>query len=295
MAADTHGQEYETHLPVWLDASSNGLQHLALMSGDARLAAAVNLRTKMSDPYEPDTMPVQDVYEIVAAHAKADLFVDPDARCWRNTDLRAQLKQPIMTLPYGVTKAGMLGQIKDKCEEWKITAPYKAMARLRDHIWEAAEKKLPGAMKTRDFIQGRARHHLDRGTFMQWVTPTGFPVANRYRESKLFRVRLPFYGSALTIADGYSDKPKKGKVLDSAVANVTHSMDSSHLALSVNAAVQSGITNVMVIHDCFGTTAPDVRDWADYRRAVLAKMYRDYNPLAQLGGEPPPPIQTLKF
>ena len=48
VAADTHGQEYETHLPVWLDASSNGLQHLALMRGDAKLAAAVNLRTRWS-------------------------------------------------------------------------------------------------------------------------------------------------------------------------------------------------------------------------------------------------------
>jgi DNA-directed RNA polymerase len=28
VAADTHGSEYVTHLPVWLDASSNGLQHL---------------------------------------------------------------------------------------------------------------------------------------------------------------------------------------------------------------------------------------------------------------------------
>src|SRR5262249_52859714 len=46
VAADTHGEEYETHLPVWLDASSNGLQHLALMRGDAKLAAAVNLQTR---------------------------------------------------------------------------------------------------------------------------------------------------------------------------------------------------------------------------------------------------------
>jgi DNA-directed RNA polymerase, mitochondrial len=28
VAADTHGPKYVTHLPVWLDATSNGLQHL---------------------------------------------------------------------------------------------------------------------------------------------------------------------------------------------------------------------------------------------------------------------------
>jgi hypothetical protein len=45
VAADTYGPKYRTRLPVWLDASSNGLQHLALMVRDAKLAAMVNLKT----------------------------------------------------------------------------------------------------------------------------------------------------------------------------------------------------------------------------------------------------------
>jgi DNA-directed RNA polymerase len=294
VAADTHGQEYETHLPVWLDASSNGLQHLALMRGDANLAAAVNLQTrwprdKTSYRHFRETVPVLDVYGMVAAHVRSNLQVDPDAQCWLDYDLRDLLKQPIMTLPYGVTKAGMLDQIKEKCEELKISVPSKAMRRLRDHIWEAIEKKLPGAMETRDYIRGRAKHYLGCGTFMQWVTPSGFPVANRYRKSKTTRVRLPFLGSNLTISDGYLDEPKKDKVLNSAVANVTHSMDSSHLTLSVNGAAFGGITNVMVIHDCFGAMAPDVWLFAQLRRHELAWMYERNNPLIQLGGSPPPP------
>lgn len=236
-----------------------------------------------------ETVPVKDVYETVGAYARTELFADRDAKCWRDIGLRPLLKQPIMTLPYGVTKKGMLKQIKAACQELKLSVPYQDMERLCDHIWRAAEKKLPGAMEAREFIRARARHCLDSGTFMHWVTPTGFPVANRYRVSKAPRVRLPFLGSNLKIADGYSDKPRTRKVLDSAVANVTHSMDSSHLALSVNAAVKSGITNVMVIHDCFGAIAPDVKSFAEIRRHELGKMYRDYNPLAQLGGEPPPP------
>jgi hypothetical protein len=39
VAADTHGPEHVTYLPVWLDASSNGLQHLAIMRRDVKLAA----------------------------------------------------------------------------------------------------------------------------------------------------------------------------------------------------------------------------------------------------------------
>jgi DNA-directed RNA polymerase len=168
------------------------------------------------DPYDPENVPVRDVYGMVAAHARRSLSVDPDAQCWLDYDLRDLLKKPIMTLPYGVTKAGMLDQIKEKCEELKISHPSEAMKRLRDHIWQAIEEKLPGAMQTREYIRGIAKDCLDLKTFMQWVTPSGFPVANRYRKSKLTRVRLPFSGSSLTIADGYLDEPRKQKVLNSA-------------------------------------------------------------------------------
>src|SRR5262245_5420066 len=158
VAADTHGQEYETHLPVWLDASSNGLQHLALMRGDANLAAQVNLQTTWppgnmigytNDAGEfwwveddqirhfRETVRVRVVYDFVAARAKVNLSVDPDVQCWLDHDLRDLLKQPIMTLPYGVTKAGMLDQIVEKCQELKISVPHKSMVRLRDHIWKA--------------------------------------------------------------------------------------------------------------------------------------------------------------
>src|SRR5262249_18265502 len=140
VAADTHGPTYETHLPVWLDASSNGLQHIAIIIGDRKLAAMVNLKTGAGDDPKP-----QDVYEIVARHAQQDLFADELSRSWLNykDELRDLLKQPIMTLPYGVTKPGMLKQIRETCEELGIVVPFAAMVRLRDHIWKAIKEKLP--------------------------------------------------------------------------------------------------------------------------------------------------------
>jgi DNA-dependent RNA polymerase len=276
VAADTHGPTYVTHLPVWLDASSNGLQHLAIMRRDVKLAAMVNLKTRAGEPDHG----IQDIYEIVGAHARQSLLADddPSSRFWLAHELRDLLKQPIMTLPYGVTKPGMLDQIKKACEGLGIVAPREAMRRLRDHIWRAIEEKLPGAMETRAYIQGIARHCLDRGTYMQWVTPSGFPVDNRYRKSRAPRVRLPFLGQSVKIADGYTDEPRETKIINSAVANVTHSLDAAHLVLSVNAAVEMGITNLMTIHDSYATLAPDVHHFAQRRRWALAKMYWAYKP-----------------
>ncbi len=236
----------------------------------------VNLKTRAGEPDHG----IQDIYEIVGAHARQSLLADddPSSRFWLAHELRDLLKQPIMTLPYGVTKPGMLDQIKEACEGLGIVAPREAMRRLRDHIWRAIEEKLPGAMETRAYIQGIARHCLDRGTYMQWVTPSGFPVDNRYRKSRAPRVRLPFLGQSVKIADGYTDEPRKTKIINSAVANVTHSLDAAHLVLSVNATVEMGITNLMTIHDSYATLAPDVHHFAQRRRWALAKMYWAYKP-----------------
>jgi DNA-directed RNA polymerase len=95
-------------------------------------------------------------------------------------------------------------------------------------------------------------------------------------------VRLPFLGQSVKIADGYTDEPRETKIINSAVANVTHSMDAAHLVLSVNAAVEMGITNLMTIHDSYATLAPDVHHFGQRRRWALAKMYWTYNPLAAL-------------
>jgi DNA-directed RNA polymerase len=220
----------------------------------------------------------------VAKHARQTLYADddPSSRIWaQRNDLRDLLKQPIMTLPYGLTQSGMLDQIKEACKERGIAASSDAMDRFRDHIWNAIEEKLPGAMETRKYIQNIAQYFLDRGTFMRWTTPSGFAVTNRYCESETRRVRLPFAGQVVKIADGYTDEPQKQKTINSAVANFTHSLDAAHLAMSVNKAVESGITNIMTVHDCFGTLAPDVHLFALIRRWELQELAL-WNPLLVL-------------
>jgi len=289
-AADTHGPEYITHLPVWLDASSNGLQHLACMRRDIELASMVNLEVSANKRNSV----MRDVYQELAGHVRLTLRADDDATFWR-TDLRTILKRPIMTLPYGVTKRGMLEQIRESCKELGINAPFSALVRLRDHVWRAIEEKLPGAMWTRKYIQDIARRCLEHGTFMEWTTLAGFPVANRYTTSETRRVRLPFLGQVVTVADGYTNEPLKRKTINGVVANVTHSMDAAHLALSVLRALEEGITDIITIHDCFGALAPQVQRFAQIRRWELAMHYNHYNTLARLRDNLPPGTNDLPF
>src|SRR5262249_31372791 len=155
-----------------------------------------------------------DVYRIVAVHARQSLWADDGMKFWRTVsldDLRTILKQPIMTLPYGVTRPGMLGQIREACKKLKIDVPPGAAARLRDDIWAGIEEKLFGGMEVREYMQEIARVALESGIDVEWTTLSGFPVVNRYRKSKTRRVRLPFLGQVCKIADGYTNEPRAAK------------------------------------------------------------------------------------
>lgn len=112
-----------------------------------------------------------------------------------------------------------------------------------------------------------------------------------------------------TVADGWSSDILKDKARSSAPANFVHSRDAAHLIRGVNGAVREGITNVVCVHDCFGTTAARSQRFQLILRRELALTYAgaiwpgprrkslSHNPLAQLrtwnAGEdyPPPPEQ----
>jgi DNA-directed RNA polymerase len=132
-----------------------------------------------------------------------------------------------------------------------------------------------------------------RGAFMEFTSPTGFPAGNRYNKSKTRRVELKFVGETATVAHAYTDEIKKDKALDSAAANLVHSLDAAHLIRVVNAAAQEGIVNVCTVHDCYGSLAPDVQLFQQIVRRELGLLHRCHDALARLHmqnpGSPPPP------
>src|SRR5262249_52271021 len=197
---------------------------------------------------------------------------------------------------------GMFRQIEEACEDLGIKASTEHIVWLRDLIREVIEEELSRAATLMKFIQGMAQHLLEPGrirkpngksefpprfrsppgTFMEWVTSSGFPVANSYRQSVKTRVCLPFLGSNPVIADEYSDLVKRTKVINSVVANLVHSLDAAHLCRSINRAVREGIVDLMSVHDCYGTLAPDVGHFARIRREEIASMYAEWDPLPEL-------------
>jgi DNA-directed RNA polymerase len=294
VAADTDGKEYLTHLPVTLDASSNGLQHLALMMRDPDAATLVNLNSRDDD--------IRDVYGAVARRIVFNMTNEPDPLAdrwqWHGIEvLRKILKRPIMTTPYGVTPRGMRDQVFEVFRELYPKSndcpTLEEVAFLVEHIKRAAREMLRGPMKAMDYMRSVATSCNARGAFMEFTSPTGFPAGNRYNKSKTRRVELKFVGETATVAHAYTHEIKKDKALDSAAANLVHSLDAAHLIRVVNAAAQEGIVNVCTVHDCYGSLAPDVKPFQQIVRRELGLLHRCHDALVRLHiqhpGSPPPP------
>jgi hypothetical protein len=102
-------RKFLTHLPVTIDGTCNGLQHIAALRRDRKLA----IQTNVVPSAEP-----KDIYEAVAAELKVVLEREkaagvPEAGEWLkhvNID-RDVCKAAVMTTPYGVTKMGIAGQL----------------------------------------------------------------------------------------------------------------------------------------------------------------------------------------
>jgi DNA-directed RNA polymerase len=82
--------------------------------------------------------------------------------------------------------------------------------------------------------------------------------------------------------------------------NFVHSMDASAMMLTIDLALDNGVTQFAMIHDSYGTVAADVDMLAACLREAFVDMYEDHNVLQEfLDGLPEevraecPPIPPL--
>jgi len=80
-----------------------------------------------------------------------------------------------------------------------------------------------------------------------------------------------------TKSDEDTPNPDKQRSRNGIAPNFVHSMDASHLQLTVNAAYEHGIHHFAMIHDSFGCHASDASDLAAILRDTFVKMYQYYD------------------
>lgn len=227
---------------------------------------------------------------------------------------RKVTKRPTMTLSYGAKKYGFTEQILEDtiypCLEHHPLAfskPRQAATYMADKIWNSLGEVVVKAREAMDWLQTASgllatdKNINGENLPTQWVTPSGFLVRQRYPKVRLKKLKT-FCSGTIHVSDesGAPDEAKKeGETFQISVSedlgeidsrkqkqgiapNYVHSMDASHLMLTVDACVDAGIHQFAMIHDSYGCPAGQGDLMFSLVREVFAETYKQNDVLQDL-------------
>lgn len=314
----TEGFAYESHLPVQMDGTCNGLQNFSAMLLDEIGGAAVNLvpSDKPNDIYATvASVLIEKLLKISAAcpedtalktikdketKEEKTITVESEgsmARKWLAKGItRKVTKRPVMTLAYGAQQFGFREQVfTDTVTPWKQEAgeqfPFEgtgfaAASFLGDLIWECVGEVVVAARGAMDWLQAVAKIAAQEGLPVIWAAPTGLRVMQEYTTSEQKRLALTFQKVRLQLSiDVASKKLDKRKQGSGIAPNWVHSMDAAHMQLTVARCHAEGIRSFSLIHDSYGTHAGNSWALARFLREEFVRMYGDHDVLQEFGQE----------
>ena len=252
--------KHTSGLPIGIDATCSGLQHLSAMTRCGKTAALVNV--------SPTDKPA-DAYKTVAEAAKAHM--PEQFHEWMN---RKVTKRSVMTTPYGVTQDSARNYIRMALREQKREFDSPQLTQITNAIFrKAIPEVLPGPINVMSWLKRSALEILDSGREeIKWTTPSGFVVSQDLRVSNTVEVKTRLMGGTrikCKIGDGYLG-PDRSHHRSALAPNVVHSNDAALLHLTF-AFFEQPFT---VIHDCVLGRSCDMRQMGQDIRLHFAEMYK---------------------
>lgn len=246
--------------------------------------AAVNLidHDKPADIYQVIADKVQEMVQDDLQNAAKKEY----AEMWLSYGItRKVCKRPVMTLAYGSGQYGFTNQILEDtvrgAEHFPCGSDFKAAQYLAQKIWKAVQSTVVAATTGMEYLKKIASALSKEGYPVEWVTPLGLPIQQIYLETKTETFRLRFGGASVRY-NMYVTSVKEGeetdrhKQVNGVAPNFIHSLDATHLMMTINAAELSNYTTV---HDSFGTSLGEASTLRKVVREQMVALYKQNNPL----------------
>ncbi len=273
-------ETWETGVPVAMDATCSGMQHLSALLRDPVGGMFTNLLPNNGTEKE-------DIYAAVAAVAVSSIQKDREnlaqAQYWLDAGVpRSDAKRPVMTYVYGGTLMSCTEYVFLSMQERSLQgteeySAFKLASYLSRHLRKGIESAVPSSAEAMRFLRSLASMMPDNKV-MQWVTPAGFPVVQHYAREEVVRVDLPAVGVKLSMTRFNQAESNRAKSVNGIAPNFVHSLDSAHLVRVINAF--DGC--LVPIHDSFATHPCDVEEMHRVLRQEFVSMYSSCDPLAAL-------------
>ena len=275
--------DYQGGLPIPVDGSNNGWQHLSAMSKDSEAAELVSMTNAK---YQ------KDFYVAVAKEMVGSYQTWFDKKKIPMKDIRKGIaKRGAMTRAYSAGKDKIAINMMNDCKTLGLAGKYKITEKdtevLAGHLIDAVNNVCKGPLRLTKWLQAIANHEVASGAkHFEWETPSGFPVkyemlvqgdhiiwshldrigqiGHRIKNIKTKRVKVDdvWTDTGETMADV--------KAYASGIApNVVHSYDAAHMAFVISRF--SGCFGA--VHDSFSSHASDIEELLTITKGVFIGMY----------------------
>src|SRR5436309_394097 len=280
------GPDFLSHLPVSMDGTCNGYQHLSAMGRDPIGGSATNLI--------PGDQP-EDMYQEVGYHVSIRTVFDVgygSAREARGRQAeassddreaarellgkidRSSVKHATMTTPYGVTRGTIYKQLLEQEPVKSSKDPKKCARYLAKVLEECIPEVAVEAGNIMKWLRQVAAVLAKANRGMTWTTPAGFRVVHEIREPKIVRVAT----SDHTFVVYELDERRKidvRKQADGIVAHLVHSFDAAHMMRTVHRLLSEGVHHFAMVHDSFGVHACDIDLLHRVLREEFVRIYSE--------------------
>lgn len=294
-------EDFISHLPVPMDGSINGCQHLSLLGRDPVGANATNCT---SNPERQDLYieVMEDVKRQVAEDAANGI---PEAHQWVGHITRKTVKRATMTTPYGVTARGITNQLlKDRMVPEDVEIKHQAAIYMQTKITKALETVVSKGKELMGYFQDTAHALASANQPMVWTIPTGSRVTQSYRIPRGIQIQT-LVGRFKHVDGERGDTLSPRKCALAAAPNVIHSLDAAMLAETINRLWEmDGLSDFQMIHDSYAVHACDtstlhrrIREVAydQYKGNWLAEFHQEQLNAAPPGVDLPDPPSLGSF
>ena len=276
--------DHVCHIPLPIDGSNNGWQHLGAISKDPKTGTLVGLK------------PVEIQKDFYVQTAKELIKLMPE---WFE-----ERKMPMKSIRKGISKRGsmtraysagadkiainMYEDCKKEGYHKKYNITREDCKKLAVNLIKAINTVCPGPLQTMKFLQKIATEKLEGQNYLYWNTPSGFPVLYQAFQTNKMKCRSTLLGVKASNKDARikhthlvirrrkeDNKPvaDKQRYASGISPNFIHSMDASHMALVIN----SWADDFGAVHDSFSTHPNHVEDLLELTKDVFVKMYNHDN------------------
>ena len=282
--AKAAGKPYHSHLPIYIDCSASGFQHLSLLALDDEAASKVNVA--------PTDTP-RDIYTETAKALLEQLeaSTDPFAQYWvalfkqHPKAIRKVAKKVVMTVPYSVSPHAAREYVNQELDDYLRSVgikpeygkeTFKRTAFLSKNLMHVIRKTNKSAFVIMDFLRSIGGAMADANKTFYWVTPSGFvayQATYNITQSTVKYVaggKMKFYN----LGD-FSKTISRRSSKNGIVPNFIHSLDSATLQVAINKAWKNGVHGLAIIHDAVGALAEDLDIVNMSMRDAVAEIYSE--------------------